>query len=85
MQNLSLRQLDGRKVAVELIVQDQKRVLKGVAHFDSDGDLGSVLRVVISDPSGDFEILVRENQWKGKIEPGDKLKCDYLLRLGSTR
>jgi hypothetical protein len=37
--------------------------------------------VRIPDPDGDFEIIVSESQWDGKILPGQAVGCDYLIRL----
>jgi len=44
-----------------------------------DPDLGPVLRVLVNDPSGDFEILIAESEWSGHIARSNLPGCDYRI------
>ena len=50
-------------------------------YYEADPELGNVLRVLVADPDGDFELVVTESLWDGKILPGQAVGCDYLIRL----
>src|SRR5437870_260675 len=82
--SITLRQLDKRTIAIELTVRDQKRVLKGVGRFEKGGPLGRALHVGIHDSGGDFEIILKEDEWRGPIEPGDRFACDFAVQLDAT-
>jgi hypothetical protein len=84
MQDSALRKLDRRTIAIELAVRDQKSIFKGVGHFDNDGKGGSVLRVEISHPQGNFAIQIRANEWEGQIDSGEEFGCEFLLRLNAA-
>ena len=77
----SLRALDQRKVAVHLVIKGCERLVQGVGTFGLDTKLGGVLRIDCADNNGDFEILIRENDWTGEIKPGGAFGCDYVVRL----
>jgi hypothetical protein len=84
MQDSDLRQLDKRTIAIELTVQDQKSIFKGMGRFDDSGELGSVLRIEISHPLGDFAIQLKASEWKGRIDSGEQFDCDFLLRINAA-
>jgi hypothetical protein len=84
MQDLTLRQLDQRTIAIELTVQDQRCMFKGVGRFDERGELGPVLRIEIAHSLGDFEIQLKESKWKGRIESGASFDCDFMLHLDAA-
>lgn len=84
MQDSNLRKLDHRTVAVELSFPGRSCVLKGTAIFDSRGEFGPALRVDIKDPAGDFEIVLKEGQWRGQISSGERFDCDFALQLDSN-
>jgi hypothetical protein len=77
----ALAALDRHQVAVHIVVQGREQFVKGRATYESDPDLGNVLRVLVCDPSGEFELVVAEAQWDGRILPGQAVGCDYLIRL----
>jgi hypothetical protein len=78
----AFQHLHNRSVALELVVQQELRVLKGVAFYEAQ-ERGSQLRIVVSDPAGDFEILLEESQWTGQIDAGQRYECDFALRLNA--
>lgn len=80
---VALRSLDHKSIAVHLVINGRERVLKGVGAFGLDARLGGVLHVTCSDTKGNFELLISENDWKGQVQPGESLGCDYLVRIDS--
>ena len=77
----SLALLDGRSIAVHFHTQGRERLLAGQGSFESDRELGAVLRIKFpADPDGG-EFLVSESCWTGEIESGDGLGCDFSIRL----
>jgi hypothetical protein len=84
MPNYRLQQLDKRTVAIELSVQNRRTILKGMGRFEPAGEFGPVLRVGVADPAGDFEILLKEREWDGRIESGERFECDYAVQLDAA-
>ena len=84
MQDHELRQLDRRTIALEVSFGTRKCVLKGVGQYESQGEFGPSLRVGIQDPSGNFEIILRESQWTGQITTGERFECDYAVQLDAS-
>jgi len=84
MQDYKLRQLHQRTIALEMSIANRKCVVKGIGQFDAQGELGPALRVGISDPSGNFEILLKESQWNGRIQTGEHFSCDFAVQLDAT-
>jgi hypothetical protein len=73
--------IDRHTIAARLVVAGQTRVLRGRGHYQDDPELGPVLRIVVADATGDFELVLSEAQWTGSVEPGHALGCDYLVHL----
>jgi len=80
----NLRLLDQRTIALEVSFGTRKCVLKGTGQFESQGEFGPSLRVGIQDPSGNFEIILRESQWNGRIDTGERFDCDFAIQLDAT-
>ena len=76
-----LASLDQRTIAVHLVIQGRERLLRGRGLYESDAHLGSILRVQIADPSGDFELVLHEDQWKGHVRSGEAAGCDYSVHI----
>jgi hypothetical protein len=84
MPHFRLQQLDNRTIAIELSVQNRRTVLRGRGQFQVAGAFGPVLRVGIADPAGDFEILLKEQEWDGRIESGERFDCDFAVQLDAA-
>jgi len=79
-----LEQLHGSSIEVELENQGSLRSITGRGNYDErDPDLGSVLRILVSDPSGDFELLIAESSWSGTLESSELPGCDYRISLSA--
>jgi hypothetical protein len=75
-----LQQLHGAMIEVELDVSGSIRSISGKSVYDaSDPELGPVLRIVVSDPSGSFEFLLTEAKWDGRLESSKLPGCDYRV------
>ena len=83
MPNGRLQQYHGAMIEVELNVQGSLRSVSGKGVYDtSDPDLGRVLRILVSDPGGDFEFLLSESKCaEMHLESSDRPGCDYRLSL----
>ena len=77
----SLAELHKSRVAAHIVVQGREQFVRGTAYYEADTDMGAALRVLVNDPDGNFEIVVAESRWDGKILPGQAVGCDYLIRL----
>lgn len=84
MQKLRLEQLDERSVAVALRAQGRQTILRGVARFESSGEFGPALRMVFAEPTGAFEIILKESEWDGQVESGSQYDCDYAVQLDAS-
>lgn len=84
MPNGRLQQLHGSTIEVELEFQGGLRSITGRGNYDNkDPDLGSVLRILVSDPRGDFELLIAESSWSGTLESSRLPGCDYRISLSA--
>jgi len=85
MPRLSLPQLDGSRIEVVVDIGGSCRSLQGIGQFEAgDPDLGRVLRVLVTDDSGDFELLFPESDWDGACEPSSMPGCRFKLHLGKS-
>jgi hypothetical protein len=84
MRTSKLANLHECSVAVELIVNDRHLSLAGTAHYEKSSPLGAVLRIQVSDPAGDFEIVLHEDEWKGRITKSKKAGVDFHVHLGAA-
>ena len=78
----SLAVLDGRQVAVHIVVNGREQFLRGFATYGFDSELGKLLRVEVAGGEESLEIVIAEASWNGQILPGQAVGCDYLVRLG---
>ena len=84
MPNFHLQQLHNCTVAIELSVQNRRTILRGRGRFEPAGEFGPVLRVGVADEAGDFEILLKEREWDGRIETGERFECDFAVQLDAA-
>ena len=79
-----LQQFHGAMIEVELDVRGMMRSICGKGSYDdNDPDLGPVLKILVTDPSGNFELMIAESNWSGRIEASRKSGCDYRISLPS--
>lgn len=79
-----LHHFHGAMIEVEIEVQGRQRSICGKGNYDaSDPDLGPVLKILVVDPSGDFEFLITESRWSGCFESSNLPGCDYRISLAN--
>ena len=79
-----LRLLDQRMIALEISIASRTRVVKGVGKYEAAGEFGPALRVAVKEPTGNFEIVLREQDWSGQVTTGEQFSCDFALRLDAS-
>ena len=79
MRNGSLQQFHGARIEVELDILGSPRLIRGSGAYDPcNPDLGPVLRILVNDSSGDFELLFAESEWtRWTVEVSRRPGCDY--------
>ena len=75
-----LAQLDQRTIAVELSQNGLKKTLRGTASYGHDPELGGVLKINVRESWGDFDFVLREDEFDGEIAVGDA-SCDFRIAL----
>jgi hypothetical protein len=63
------------------VINGCERLVRGFGTFKRDRKLGGMLRIDCADPSGNFEILIRESVWMGEVKQGGAFECDYVIHL----
>jgi hypothetical protein len=66
---------------VQIAFKGRERVVFGQGFYEEDCDYGRVLRIVPYSRPDDAELMLVEGAFNGRIQPGDALNCDYLIRL----
>ena len=80
-----LQQLHGSMIEVVLEVAGTIRSVRGRGLFDSrDADLGRVLRVLVADAAGDFELLIPESSWDGICQSSSLPECEFRISLTNS-
>jgi hypothetical protein len=76
--------LDKHTVVVEMDINGRQVHLTGVAAYARVSDLGAVLKIHVADPAGDFDLILREDRWKGKIEEDRQSGCHFRISLSAS-
>jgi hypothetical protein len=76
-----LAPLHGARVSVELVRDGQPTILRGVARYGTDPSFGRHLSINVRESWGDFDFILREDEWDGEIAPGGTSDCDFQIRL----
>ena len=81
----SLQQLHGSMIEVVLEVGGALRSVRGEGKFErGDPDLGRVLRVLVADQAGDFELLIPESSWEGNCDSSSLPGCKFKISLSPS-
>jgi len=84
MPKFRFQRLDQHSIAIELELSGQSVQLRGTANYERQSDLGPILRVHVVDPAGDFDVILREDTWKGEIISGGKSGADFRIILAAS-
>ena len=79
-ENAPLRMLDQRVVGIRLSTKGREVLIKGRATYERDSELGPILRVSLA-RQHHAEVLLAEQEWKGKIVSGKGQDYDFVIAL----
>jgi hypothetical protein len=77
--------LDDRKIAVELNFNGSERVVCGTGFYEPKFGPGPALRVEVSEPTGNYDLIFYEQQWTGDIAQDADFGCDYRICLTANQ
>jgi hypothetical protein len=78
-----LAPLNHRKISVEVSQNGLKKTLCGTASYGCDPALGGVLTINVRESWGDFDFILRDDEFDGEITAGSG-DCDYQIRLAAA-
>ena len=85
MSNRNLEQMHGSSIEVQLEVQGTLRVITGLGIYENEfPELGPALRILVSDPCGDFELIVPESNRVVCLSDSNQSHCDYRISLTNS-
>lgn len=79
MKAISLSELHGRAVQAHW---SRKQCIGGVGRYETDPELGQVLRIHVENECGAFALILQESLWDGEICPALP-PFDFSIRLGN--
>jgi hypothetical protein len=83
MQNYRLDQLHGRTIAIEVGALTRRMIMRGVGKYERTGEFGPALRIEIPEGDDTFELVLKEDEWDGQIETGERFNCDFAFALNA--
>ena len=84
MRTSKLAKLHDCSVAVKLDIKGRQVELRGTAQYEKSSPQGAVLRIQVSAAAGDFEIVLHEENWKGRVAKSKKAGVDFCIFLGAA-
>jgi hypothetical protein len=78
-----LADLNQKRIAVSVRLGGKLVLLKGVGSFETDPQLGNLLRIRLHYEPG-VDIVVREEAWSGDIIPLENIDSDYIMPLSQS-
>jgi len=82
MSGSRLAPLNKRKISVEVSQNGLKKTLRGTASYGRDPELGGVLTINVREAWGDFDFILRDDEFDGEITAGGG-DCDYQICLAA--
>jgi hypothetical protein len=76
-----LQKFDQHSIIVEVEISGRHVELRGMATYEPQSELGAVLKIHVADPAGEFDVILHEDRWQGKIVPPHHLSSDYRISL----
>jgi hypothetical protein len=67
MSTSAFAKLDKQVIAVDLEISGRRVELTGLAAYETHRDIGPALRVHVDDAAGEFDLILREDCWKGPL------------------
>lgn len=79
-----LKELDNRPVRIDIPLNEQWKTFRGHGRLMHDPSLGDVLGIKISDPTGDFEVLIQADHWSGEVRSDASGLSDFHICLNAA-
>lgn len=84
---VNLAPFDGGRFALVLHQVGRRQIIRGVASYEQDAELGAILRIRTSDgaehPPSLPEFILQEGIWAEKILPDRQFGCDFAIELST--
>jgi hypothetical protein len=77
----SFERLHQRRIAIEMDSGESSVRFCGTATYEPLSEIGPILRIQVADPAGDFDLILSEENWTGKIEKEPGSGCDFCITL----
>jgi hypothetical protein len=84
MPSYTLHHLAGRWIAIDLNINGRAVRLRGKGELTELSGVGSVLKIHIPDPDGDFDVVLTESRFKGPIVEVQEAGCDFRIALQTS-
>lgn len=76
--------LDQATIAVELSQNGVRKTLHGRGVYARDPEMGRVLTIKVHEAWGEFDFVLREDEFDGEITSGGTAGCEYSISLSSA-
>jgi hypothetical protein len=77
----SFEKLHNRRIAIEMDSGESSVRFSGTASYEPASELGPVLKIHVIDPAGDFDLILSEERWTGRIVEEQRSGCDFCITL----
>lgn len=71
---------DKQVVGIRVSSNGRERLIRGIASYERDPEMGPILRVCIARQSA-MEAELPGREWKGKIIAGRERDCDFVISV----
>jgi hypothetical protein len=84
MPAFTLQHLAQRSIAIDMYINGRHLRLRGTGELTQMSGVGSVLRIHIPDPDGEFDVVLYEGRFRGPIVEDKESGCDFRISLSTT-
>lgn len=81
MPSLTFQSLAERTIAIDMQINGREVRLRGKGELAELSGIGSVLKIHIPDPAGEFDVVLHESRFKGPIVADTESGCDFRIAL----
>ncbi len=80
----TFQNLAERWIAIDLNINGRPVLLRGKGELANLSGVGSVLKIHVPDPAGDFDVVLHESRFTGPIVEERGSDCDFRIALQAT-
>lgn len=81
MPAFTLQNLAEHWIAIDLNINGRPIRLRGKGELGEMTGVGSILKIHVPDPSGDFDVVLHESRFAGPIVEVQGSDCDFRIAL----